>query len=118
MERGRSLMADQMPGAKAPSAAQPGRGVGNIPYAKGMASGAFGSRVASIQPRPQTEPPPGPASPPDQGPPPAGGPPPSMAAPPGPAPQNPFLSPMFYFDFMGTYMQALHKAASSEGGFY
>lgn len=120
MERGRSILADQMPGAKAPSAAQPGRGIGNIPYAGGMASGQFGARLAAIQPR-RDEPMPAAGAPiPPPQPPPSGGPPSPPAAPPGPMapPQSPYLNPMFYFNVMGSYLEALHKAASSEGGFY
>ena len=103
-----------------PSAAAPGRGVGNIPFAKGMMSGQFGSRVASIQPRAQTEPMPGMTSPQGpQAPPGPGGPPPPMTAPPpGPGMQSPFLDPSFYFDVMSSIMMALVSAAESETSFY
>ena len=118
MERARQPLTDTMIGAKAPSAAQPGRGIGNIPYAKGMASGQFGSRVAAIQSGQPTEPVPGPASPPAQGPPASGGAPPPMGPPPNLGARSPVLDPMFYFDFMATYVQALLNAANSPGGFY
>ena len=103
----------QMVGAMAPAAPQPGRGTGNIPYAKGMVSGTFGAPPASA-PRP-TGGPPVEAMPPGtpQPLPARGGPPPPMAAPPPAAAQNPFLDPMLYFDVMGSIMAALVTAAAS-----
>ena len=117
MDRGRSILADVMQGAKAPSAAQPGRGTGNIPYAKGMMSGQFGPQTTAPATPPTPQPAPGPASPPAAGPPGTGGPPPSMAAPPAGS-GNPFLSPEFYFEVMGSIMMALTNAAGNTEGPY
>jgi hypothetical protein len=121
MERSlQNSVMDQMAGARAPGAASPSRGTGNIPYAKGMQSGNFG-------PQPQRggapDHPPMAASP--SGPPPQGsGPPPGMGGspsgppPPGPGQANPYLDPMFYFDVMAAIMSALVGAAEQDEGMY
>ena len=117
MDPGRSILAEVMAGSKAPGASQPGRGTGNITYAKGMMSGQFGpkppDRAAPPTPQPEPAPAPGPAPAPQGN----GGQPPPMAAPP-PGSGNPFLFPMFYFEIMGSIMQALTQAADTTEGPY
>lgn len=110
---GRAILADVMKGAKAPSASQPGMGTGNVPYAKGMMSGQFGAPAQPPQAPATPPPPPGPASAPDQG----GGAPPAAAGAPPPS-GNPFLQPTFYFEVMGSIMQALVSAAENTEGPY
>ncbi len=112
-------MMQQMTGARAPSAGAPGRGLGNVPYAKGMVSGQFGSISPQARPPAMDEPMPGMGSapaPPSPGP--AGGDAPPAPVPPGPGQANPYLDPMFYFDVMAAIMAALTSAADSDTGFY
>lgn len=123
----RQLMG-QLAGAgsqRAPSAARPSGGMGNIPYAKGIMSGAFGQipkrggpeRAAPDGPDPGISSAPAPAAPQSGGPPsPQGAPPNPMAMQAGA--QNPFLDRMFYFDIMGSIMMALVQAAESPEGPY
>ena len=121
MERGRAGLMEQMVGAMAPSAGLPGRGTGNIPYAKGMQSGQFGPRPSGPPAAPPTEAMAGAGSAPAPPSPSTGGPPPPSGAPPvpaGPGQSSPFLDPMFYFDVMGSIMGALVSAAESDTGPY
>lgn len=123
----RQLMG-QIPGGgaqRAPAAARPGGGTGNIPYAKGLMSGAFGAITSRGPERTApNEPIPGGASPPASAAPSGGGPPSPMGGPPmggvpqGPGQTNPTLDPTFYFDIQGMIMMALIQAAESPEGPY
>jgi hypothetical protein len=120
MERGKSSMMQQMVGTMAPAAGLPGRGTGNIPYAKGMQTGQFGPQPGAAPSPPAGAAPgaPSPPAPPTQS---RGGPPSSSGAPPipqGPGQSNPFMNPMFYFDVMGSIMSALVSASESDVGVY
>jgi hypothetical protein len=111
---------NQLPGGGAPRAGQPGMGVGNIPYAKGMMSGNFGQKNAPAA-RPdargfsQIEPEPAP-SPPSQARPGGGMP----TPPPGSgmagmmAGQTPFLQPQFLFDIYAIIMSSFLQAAEGD----
>ena len=117
MDRSRSILSEVMNGAKAPAAASPGMGTGNIPYAKGMMSGQFGPQPSAPSRQAPPQPAPAPAQPSAAGPPGNGGPPPPMAAPPAGS-GNPFLQPDYYFEVMGSIMMALTSAAEAPDGFF
>lgn len=117
MDRQGSPLTQQMPGAMAPRAAQPGRGMGNVPYARGMMSGNFGEKNtggpaplrASALPGPASAPAP-PSQQPQGGAPGPAAPPPGMGAPP-----TPFLQPQFLFEVYAAIMDSFLKASEGDG---
>lgn len=116
----RQGMTQQMPGGGAPSAGVPGRGTGNVPYAKGMMSGNFGQRNPPAIPGnkgfSQVEPTPGPSSPASSSPPQQGGAPAGMGMAMGMAgQQTPFLQPQFLFEVYAAIMNSFLQAAQGDG---
>lgn len=109
----RQPQAQQLPGGGAPRAAQPGRGVGNVPYARGMMSGNFGERNPAGPPPIRATALPGPASPaaPQQPQPPDMG---QGPAVPTGAP-TPFLQPQFLFEVYAAIMTSFLQAAEGDG---